>query len=347
LDPPLHSTECGTGKSGFKPVYLRQTTSEITGEHSSILLRELQHVTPGAEAVGPQQGWLDSFVSDFRVRLMAMLGAAFRNMETATALSLLDPKIQFADEETAAAVAKGSAAADTACLRSDGVPLNPHDLRRLQSYANNLVDHHMVADLMPCVARAYFSRRIPVSLSYGQAAIMLAIGLQGRDISQVEETMNLPASQVLALFNKAMRKIHSHLRSRQESTVEQSLPRIQEVHMDAHDVGVEEDLQEGARESTALMQAKQQALMSALGDLSQYELTGTDEEWKGALDGKPGAPSVVTVKGDGSKKKSATKDEDEKSKGGKAGGTTPGKKKRSGEGGDASVKKQKRPKSSS
>jgi len=81
-------------------------------------------------------------------------------------------------------------------MRGDGEVLSPFDLKRLQSYANNVCDHHMIQDLVPALARAYFAQRIPVNLSYGQAAILLCVGLQHGDISRVEASLNLPANQV-------------------------------------------------------------------------------------------------------------------------------------------------------
>lgn len=54
-----------------------------------------------------------------------------------------------------------------------------------QAYANNLVDHHLIQDLIPPLARAYFAGRVPATLSYTQAAILLSVGLQQHDISKV------------------------------------------------------------------------------------------------------------------------------------------------------------------
>ncbi len=71
-----------------------------------------------------------------------------------------------------------------------------------QAYSNNLVDHHLTLDLLPSLARAYFARRLPTTLSHGQAAILAVLGLQQRDVSTVERELNLPSNQVLALFNK-------------------------------------------------------------------------------------------------------------------------------------------------
>lgn len=72
----------------------------------------------------------------------------------------------------------------------------------VQAYSNSLVDHHMVLDLLPSLARAYFCRQLPASLSYGQAAILLSLGLQQNELSVLEAALHLPSNQVLALFNK-------------------------------------------------------------------------------------------------------------------------------------------------
>lgn len=60
-------------------------------------------------------------------------------------------------------------------MRSDGEPLSPFDMKRLESYAKSVVEHHMIQDLVPAVSRAFFAGKIPVNLSYGQAAILLSV----------------------------------------------------------------------------------------------------------------------------------------------------------------------------
>ena len=76
----------------------------------------------------------------------------------------------------------------------------------MQAYSNNLVDHHIILDLLPSLAQAYFSRHVPANLSYLQAAILLSLGLQQNDISSLEPAIQLPANQALALFNKVRHK---------------------------------------------------------------------------------------------------------------------------------------------
>ena len=71
-----------------------------------------------------------------------------------------------------------------------------------QAYSNSLVDYHLIMDLVPSLASAYFAGKLPATLSAGQAAILLSLGLQQKDVSLVEKALNLPAAQLLALFNK-------------------------------------------------------------------------------------------------------------------------------------------------
>ena len=43
-----------------------------------------------------------------------------------------------------------------------------------------------VLDLVPTLSRLYFMERIPATLSYGQAAILLCLGVQHQNINYVE-----------------------------------------------------------------------------------------------------------------------------------------------------------------
>jgi hypothetical protein len=58
-------------------------------------------------------------------------------------------------------------------------------------YALNLVSFctaclMQILDLVPTVARLYFLERLPASLSYGQAAILLCLGLQHQQLEHLE-----------------------------------------------------------------------------------------------------------------------------------------------------------------
>jgi N-acetyltransferase 10 len=66
----------------------------------------------------------------------------------------------------------------------------------LQAYSSNLVDYHLILDLLPSLSRLYLSGQLPATLSYGQAAILLCLGLQQRELSEVEAALGLPSNQV-------------------------------------------------------------------------------------------------------------------------------------------------------
>ena len=66
--------------------------------------------------------------------------------------------------------------------------LTPFDLKRLESYANNALDYHVVLDLIPTIAALYFDRRLgpDVRLSAVQSAILLGLGLQRKTLEDLE-----------------------------------------------------------------------------------------------------------------------------------------------------------------
>ena len=313
-------------KSGYSPVYLRQTASDVTGEHTVIMLKALE----SPDVV--DSAWLEPFVSDFRTRFASLLGGSFREFSPALVLSILDPKLRFGEEEAAAAAAGGVEKARV--IRADGRPMNAYDMKRLQAYASNLVDHHLILDLIPGLARAYFAGNIPVTLSYSQAAILLCLGLQQRDVTAVEASLDLPSSQVLALFSKAVRRLHQQLRAAKEAEVDRQLPQPKIVKLTPHEKELDEEMDEGAR---AVAQAMRDALRP--DDLEQYAIRGAAEEFEVAAAGggvlKSGG--LVSVPGKGGKTPKSD---------GKSGGKTPsgsGKKdkERRGKGGDGSTVKKK------
>jgi N-acetyltransferase 10 len=69
--------------------------------------------------------------------------------------------------------------------------LTPFDLKRLESYANNMLDYHVILDLLPTVASLHFQKRLgeDVRLSAVQCAILLALGLQRKAVEEVEVSL--------------------------------------------------------------------------------------------------------------------------------------------------------------
>lgn len=170
----------------------------------------------------------------------------------------------------------------------------------MQAYCNNLVDHHMVLDIAPSLARAFFTRVLCVTQSAAQAAILVVIGLQGRDVSAAAEALNLPSSQVLALFMKSMKRFAALLQTQREEEIARELPAVADAAaavagLQPQEQALDDELDEGA---AALEEAARQraAQMDRPGleleRLQKYAIRDSTEAFDEALGGDTPAGTV-------------------------------------------------------
>ncbi|CAE7894471.1 nat10, partial [Symbiodinium sp. KB8] len=213
-------------RAAFVPLYVRQTANELTGEHTVIMLRSFETsglITPRGDALEPN--WLRGYVGDFCRRFISLLGFEFRELSTTLALSVLDataPLMATLNEE-AAKVNEGGRNWSTRVIGGPLTPielallLTPHDIRRLEVYGRNMVDYHLIVDLLPTIARLWFTQRLTeVNLSRLQMAVLICLGLQHKNVDDLATEFRLPSTQVLALFNKAVRKLVTAMNKIQE-----------------------------------------------------------------------------------------------------------------------------------
>ncbi|MCO5612539.1 hypothetical protein L7F22_066807 [Adiantum nelumboides] len=252
-------------RHNFWPLYIGQIPNAITGEHSCIVVRALENEELELTSNG-QMKWVQPFNHDFKRRFMNLLGSCFKSFTPALALSVLDPKISFSEQEAQeGAIVEG--------IFEGGSPmLTPYDMKRLESYSNSLVDYHLILDLVPFLSWFYFLERLPTTLSYGQAAILLSLGLQHQGINHIEAQLHLPRNQILALFNKSIRKLHNQLHRAAAKKVEAAMPRLTEVNMNAHLLTVDEDLDDAARQVRADMKQKLEEMLNP-EDLQKYAIS--------------------------------------------------------------------------
>ncbi|KAL8824500.1 MAG: hypothetical protein Q9170_008132 [Blastenia crenularia] len=282
LTAPLHKF---WKRASFAPVYLRQTPNELTGEHSCVMLRTLTNNTDNDSA------WLGAFARDFHKRFLSLLSYQFRTFPSILALSI---------NESANAGAKldTSVAARPLTRAELDESFSPFDLKRLDSYANNMLDYHVIIDMIPQIAFLYFTGRLEtaVSLTGVQQSILLAIGLQRKVLEDVEKELGLPASQLLAMFVKIVRKVASHFRALVAGTVAESMPAPVVKDGGDGDVDVDggvemkirptqkdldEELREGGEEVDRELREKQRALIDAL-PLDRYEIETGGPGWEDA-----------------------------------------------------------------
>ncbi|KAF5302820.1 hypothetical protein FQA39_LY02000 [Lamprigera yunnana] len=264
-------------RGGFVPVYLRQTTNDLTGEHSCIMVKTLK-----LDNSEDTDDWLNAYWIDFRRRFVSLLSYQFSTFTPALALGILNNK---------------SRPITNKYLKKYelDVHLTNYDIKRMEMYSNNLVDYHLIVDLMPVLAKLYFLNQMgDTQLSAIQSAILLGVGLQHKTIDALATTLDLPATQLLALFNRLIRKFANYLNTILEEEVEKTLISKREVNLNPATSLIDE-LEEAAKE----LQKKQKKELEKLKkeNLEQFAIKGSEEEWSKTLSVK-GGKNLVTVKSD-------------------------------------------------
>ena len=264
LTPSLHKF---WKRASFAPVYLRQTPNELTGEHSCVMLRTLSNSNDDNDSA-----WLGAFARDFHKRFLSLISYQFRTFPSVLALTII---------ESANAGSKLDLSSPPQPLTHTELneSFSPFDLKRLDSYANNMLDYHVIIDMIPQIAFLYFTHRFPptgVSLTGVQQSILLAIGLQRKELEDVEKELGLPSNQLLAMFVKIVRKVSSHFRALVAGTVVEAMP-TRPIARDEEDNGanredkqktvqkdLDQELKEGGEEVNRELKEKQRALIDAL-----------------------------------------------------------------------------------
>jgi N-acetyltransferase 10 len=269
-------------KAGFTPTYLRQTANDLTGEHTTIMLKILDHDSSSA--------WLPAYWTDFRRRLLSLLGYQLRSLAPSLALSLLQNK---------------STKLPSTLISSSQLSahLTHYDVARLELYSNNMADYHLVTDLLPPLARLVFTQQLgDLHLSAVQQALLTGLGLQHKTVDDLATELELPASQLLGLFNRCVRKLSTTLKQVLEGGIEQQIKSAQlenggdKLGAPLPDLGTElqEVVEELETKQKKTKEKNKEIFMSQ--DLSQYAIKGSDKEWGKALGDTKKGKNVISVK---------------------------------------------------
>ncbi|KAM7086010.1 RNA cytidine acetyltransferase isoform 2-T2 [Molossus nigricans] len=271
-------------RAGFVPVYLRQTPNDLTGEHSCIMLKMLTD-----ENKADQGAWLAAFWKDFRRRFLALLSYQFSTFSPPLALNIIQNR-------------NIGKPAPPALHRGELEALFlPYDLKRLEMYSRNMVDYHLIMDLIPAISRMYFLNQLgDLALSAAQSALLLGVGLQHKSVDQLEKEIELPAGQLMGLFNRIIRKVVKLFNEVQEKAIEEQMVAVKDVVLEPTVKTLSDDLDEAAKE----FQEKHKREVGKLKnmDLSQYIIRGDDEEWTEVLNKAGQNASIVSLKSDKKRK---------------------------------------------
>ncbi|RKP21486.1 ribosome biogenesis ATPase [Rozella allomycis CSF55] len=275
-------------KKNFIPVYLRQTRNELTGEHTCIMLKKLDR--PDCSAT-----WLEELYVDFKKRFIQLLSFDFSAFSPQLALTILDYKVE-----------------NTSNNFNDQFlsQLTSFDLKRLRSYSNQLVDYHLILDLVPQLALFNLNTNL-IEMSPVQSAILTGVGAQRKSLDDLQKEINLPMNQLLAMFVKIIKKFVIYLeKERNEKQTVDNEPKkfdndnsiaskpkkdyADEEQWDPTRQTLDEDLEEASDEATKLLKEKQNELIKAI-DVDQYAVAGTEKDWNDALQNGKKLKNVVSI----------------------------------------------------
>ena len=176
-------------KNHFKCVYIKHTKNDVTGENNAIMLSEIKE----------HSLHYDFFYSEFRRRFVSLLSCEFRSLELFIALQILKPNLSTSEETQDETVINEKL---FTTLFSD------FDLARLEAYSRNSVEYYLIRDLLQKMTELFFLNQFgkDVKLSLAQAAILLGFGLQQKSLEELTDIIKIDHSQVLALYNKTIKK---------------------------------------------------------------------------------------------------------------------------------------------
>lgn len=183
----------------------------------------------------------------------------------------------------------------------------PHDIGRLDSYTRNMLDFHVIIDLLPACAQTFFLFNSGIEISPAQRVILVGLGLQHRSVESVGEDLRLPPTQVLALFMKCMKKFANRFNALRIATAE-VVTDLNNAEQKAKRIRVErvqddsKQVEASGRAAIEALEKKQAELLATL-PMEQFAL-GTQD-----LASRPPAP--ISKK---AKKQHSSKSKDKKRK---------------------------------
>lgn len=210
-------------KAGFQVVFIKQKSSDITGEYSTIMLKSISQVN------------FDGYFKDFRKRFLHLLSFEFSTLPTNLALSILEH--QEGKNCELAMIEKR---------------LNLYDLKRLEAFCKKLIDYHLILDLLPGIALLYFEGFLALGFSKLQKTILMALALQRKPFESIHKEMDFPSSQVVLLFNKMIKIVTQNVKQRFEEEIEKELPAKRQVEAEREEVEKVKALVEEAKDEVVV-----------------------------------------------------------------------------------------------
>jgi N-acetyltransferase 10 len=114
---------------------------------------------------------------------------------------------------------------------------------------------------------------------------LLGLGLQHKTVDELAKELDLPATQLLGLFNRAIRKILDFINRVLESALSSQLVSVDVDEKTAKMLPVAQSLSKELDKAAKELKRKQDAELEKLknDDFSQFAIKGSDETWSNVL----------------------------------------------------------------
>jgi len=225
------------------------------------------------------EDWLHMYWKDFKRRIVSLLSYQFKSFPASLGLSILQSKAFPSSKNI-----MGRSELDYI--------LTSYDLKRLELYSKNMVDYHLIMDLLPEVSKLYFLSRLDFTLSAVQTAILLGLGLQHKTVDELATELQLPGTQILGLFNKMMRKMVQFFNGILEKEIGSALAPAKQVEMEPTRTTLQQELDEVEKDFHSKKSKEMEALKNI--NLEEFAIAGSAEDWSEAL-GKTKSLNTVSV----------------------------------------------------
>merc|ERR1711991_1296245 len=149
---------------------------------------------------------------------------------------------------------------------------------------------------MPVMSQLYFLGKFDTTfkLSALQTAILVGVGMQSHTMDQIATQLDLPTGQLLAMFNKTVRKVSSYLKRLEENEAREE---INNMNKKSKNRTKKVSKQDDKVEKTTKTDAKV-ATTTVPEEFMQYAIKGNDKDWDTALQkrAESGSNGTVTVR---------------------------------------------------
>ncbi|THF98208.1 hypothetical protein TEA_016571 [Camellia sinensis var. sinensis] len=286
-------------KHKFSPFYICDHPNNVTGEHSCMVLKPLNTDEIEDSGNGPV-GFLSPFHQRFKLCFVRRLPLFFRELDYKLAMSILDPKINFSEGEPSVS------SKDESTMLMKLIIL-PDDIKLLEAYTNNRKDYGQVRPLVPILAQCYFQEKLPITLSYLQASVLLCMGLQIQDITDIKTA---EFRGYLCYFQEKLPITLSYLQASVLLCMGLQIQDITDIKVSLmpHSISVEDDLDDGAKQVMEKMKVDNAGLLK-LESLQQYCIAdreaGFEQTLRTCMTISPSG--LISVKSNSSKKEKVGK----------------------------------------